>query len=161
MKSTIITILLMALSFYAQANIYGKFKLEVRPGHYDDQEVIFLLNSHGGIKIIENEYDYEFESLPFFGELTLNFRSGGDEDFMLGSFTLVTDNNVLKSISSCAAHISVPAKYMIRRGSSTVRLMKWNKLQKEYELVDWGTEQASDKCFTQLRAKAYPDFQVL
>lgn len=158
MKSTLI-LSLIALSFNVQANVYGKFKLEIKPGHYDDQEVIFLLNSQGGIKFIENEYYYEFESLPFFGELTLNFRSGGDEDFMLGSFTLISDNDVVKSVASCATLISAPAQYMERRGKSAIRLFQWNKMKKEYQRVSWGSKEASDKCFTQY-TRRYPDFRV-
>ncbi len=109
---------------------YGKFRLTVDADYMDASKVEFLLNSAGEIETLSNEDYFEVEALPFFGELTLNFRSG-DEDLILASFRLVA-NQVL---SACSAYVDQPNQVQMPYPLGHARLERWNKAKKKYESI--------------------------
>jgi hypothetical protein len=149
-------ILLAAILLGASVNAanFGKFKLTVNPGYYDGEEVVFLLNSAGKIKVLENDSYYDIDSDYFFGDVTVNFRSGGDEDHVEGSISL--QNN--KAVDGCAALVDVKNGWLTILGMQSFELERWNKFSKKYESVFTNGFQFTEEC-EQGIIDNYPDFE--
>lgn len=148
--------LFIALIFGQQlfAANYGKFKLNINGDFRDASEVEFLLNSTGEFSILSNDDYFDIEALPFFGELTLNFKSG-DEDLILASFKLI-DNKVL---SACSALVDQPNEGRMSYPLGHARLERWNKTLKKYESINTVDVVANEKqCLSDL-LKDYEHFE--
>lgn len=154
MKNLLILCFLI-LSVASNAANYGKFMLTTDTQIWEPEGMTFLLSSAGEIKILENDDYYEIKSSFFFGEQTLTFRSGGDEDFVLGKVTLV--NN--KAISACAGLIDLPNRNLMTLGVKSFNLLKWNKSKKKYESVYPKNFKFSEKCEKELFSP-YSEFET-
>lgn len=130
-------ILLLALTITTNANaVYGKYKFSMNfEWGSEDEKVEFLMNSQGDIKILENENWYEVDSSPFFGEVTLDFRSGGDEDYVIASATLKKDGYKTVITSYCAAIVYGPNALISVTGPSVAKLQRWSKSSKKYKAM--------------------------
>lgn len=146
MKFLLLILMASLLSTQAYAFTYGKFKLSVGTGFYDAEEIIFLMNSAGKVKILENDDYYEIDSSLFFSEVTLSIQSGGDEDFVVGSITL-KDNVIL---DSCASFVDAKNEYLMRLSPSSLKLERWNKYKKKYVAVPKAGAGFSEACFSDL-----------
>lgn len=113
----------------ALAASFGKFKIKTAADYRAESEVIFLMNGQGDITILENDDYYDITTSSFFGELTFDVQSMGDEDFIKTNFTM-RDNRIL---SGCSAWIDVKNEVLMPYSSSQVELLRWNKITKEYE----------------------------
>ncbi len=142
------------LSTQLHAANFGKFRMKIKADYLDASEVIFLLNSAGQVETLENDDYFEIDSLPFFGELTLNFKSG-DEDLLLTSFTL-RDNQVL---SACAALVDQPNEVLSLYPSGHATLQRWNTKTKRFEDINsLDLESRTDQCEQEL-IKDYAHFE--
>lgn len=152
----IFLLLTLVLGLNAQAANYGKFKLYVDTGYYAPQEVVFLMNSSGEIKMLENNDYYKIDSQFFFGESTLNIRSGGDDDIVKGIVSL--KNN--RATEACAVFLSLSSGYGERlRITRRFNLLRWNRFAKKYETVLKSDTLFSKKCEKKILAD-YPNFSI-
>jgi hypothetical protein len=146
-KLTLILALFIATLSSAYATNYGKFKLTPNRSIIDSDVVVFLLNSSGDLKILENEYYYSVDSGYFFGEQRLEFISGGDEDALHAIFTI--KNN--KIVSGCAAYIDYKNEYAETMGIKGFKLERWNKYSRKYEsMINKQTDADSSECYDDL-----------
>lgn len=151
MRSLSFAILAFLMASSSFAFSYGKFKLSTGTGLYEPEEVIFLLNSSGNIKMLENDDYYTIDGSLFFSEVTLSIQSGGDEDFIVGTVTL--KDNVI--VDQCASFVDAKNQYVERMGPKFFKLERWNKYKKAYLPVKAKGEQFSDACFQNL-LEPYP-----
>ena len=151
----LILILIATLSLSAQAANYGKFRVVAKNGYYDDEMVVFLLNSNGKVKILENNDWFTVEASYFFGETTLSFRSGGDEDHVEGVISL-KDN---KATDGCAAFIDLKNEWAEIMSKDSFTLERWNKYSKKYESLYSSEFEFSSECEQEMMAD-YEGFEV-
>lgn len=139
-----IFILSLLINFSALGANYGKFKVIVAGDFSSGEEAIFLMNSNGKIKILENDNYMEINAYSFFGDVTLDIRTSGDEDHIRGTVHLV--NN--KVIQTCSAFIDLKNDYQISYGSDSLKLLRWNKVKKAYEDINdqMAIEEALQDC---------------
>ncbi len=146
-------LLSLVLNTNAFAFTYGMFKVSIGSEVYE-HEMIFLVNSAGQIKELENENWYDIESSLFFSELTLDIQGGGDEDFNVARITF--KDNVI--VDSCASFVDAKNKYVIKIGEQNLKVQRWNKYAKKYETVKTENEEFSESCFETLLAPfPYPE----
>lgn len=138
-----------------QAANYGKFRLTVNPGYYSGDKVVFLLNTSGTVKILENDNYYSVDSDFFFGDTTLEFRSAGDEDHIEGSISL-KDN---KAVDGCAALVDNKNGWLSFMTTKTFLLERWNKYSKKYETVYKNGFEFSEKC-EEVISSNYSEFEI-
>jgi hypothetical protein len=150
-------ILLAALIYGLTANAanFGKFKLTVETGYYDGEEVVFLMNTSGEIKMLENDSYYTIKPQFFFGKNTLLIESGGDDDKVEGIIHL--ENN--KATDACAVLLSLSNKAGELLWPKGFKLDRWNKFSKRYESVYPQNFSFSEKCESELLAD-YQDFSI-
>ncbi len=143
---------LFALSFTSFAGNYGKFK--VTYNEYYSFSAVFLLNSYGDIKILDNDQYLQIESSPFFGETTITVKSSGDEDHVKATF-FMKDNKILKA---CSAFIDLKNDYIEPHRPKIVQILRWNKSKKAYEDIynDALVNATNEECLTDLLS-AYED----
>jgi hypothetical protein len=124
--------------------IAGKYLLDADNG----EEVIFLLNSNGEIKILENDYYYSITVSRFFTEFSLDIESGGDEQVTHAYATLTVKNNKLVFIEKCEVLVDGPNEWL---SEVSLKLLKWNKKNKKYEQIkNTGSKQSNEKCYNNL-----------
>lgn len=129
------------------ASSFGKFKMTLDADYRDQQSVVFLMNSQSEITIIEDDYYYEISSAPFFGEVALNFQSGGDEDYITALF-VIRDN---KLIQGCAAFIDAKNEAYHPYWNRSVDFSRWNKITRKYEsLITDETLVKNEDCINEL-----------
>lgn len=124
----LILLFLCLSSITASAANYGKFKLSFFSDWNGEEAVEFLLNKSGEVKILENEYYYDLLPNFFFGEVSIAFLSGGDEDYVKGKIAL-KDNKI---VEACAVLVDGPGAIMSKLGVDMVSLSRWDKKQKKY-----------------------------
>lgn len=152
----LIALILLCFVQVAAASSYGKFKLVVNPDIYSGEEVVFLLNSAGEVSILENDSYYDINVSSFFGELTFDIQSGGDEDFIKASFKMV--NN--KLVAGCSAFVDLKNEVLSVYSSSQVDILRWSKSEKEYVSIQSDNiDDASEGCIKDLISN-YPDFET-
>ena len=145
----LVSILLQSVN----AASYGLFKFTVNPPSGVVEEVVFLLNSQGEIKVLDNPDYFKINSDYFFGELNLRVVTGGDEDNSRGAFKLV--NN--KLVDGCAAFIDYKNEYGEAMAPRTFNLQRWNKYRKKYENAYSKDFIFSEACFEVLLSD-YSDY---
>lgn len=142
MKKLILLLIASLITSQAHAFTYGKFKLSVGSGYSDAEEVVFLMNSAGKIKVLENDDYIDVYTSVFFSQTTILVNTGeGQEDFVLASITL--DNN--KAIDKCSAWVDAKNGYLSKLNPSSLKLERWNKFKKVYE--DISQIESSRNCF--------------
>ncbi|MCR9203518.1 MAG: hypothetical protein NXH75_03005 [Halobacteriovoraceae bacterium] len=142
-------ILLLALSASLNASaVYGKYKFSMNfEWGSDNERVEFLMNSQGDIKIIDEGNYYNVTSYPFFGIISLDFRSGGDEDYVIASATLEKVGNQTVMTNYCAAIIDGPGGYVSLTGPRVAKLQRWSKSAKKYKALKiTASEEDVKKC---------------
>lgn len=154
MKSLLIGLMTLT-ALTTQAANFGKFKLTVETGYYDGEEVVFLMNSSGDLKMLENSDYYSIDTQFFFGENTLDIRSGGDDDIVIGTIYM-KDN---KAIDGCAAMLSLSNEAGETLGTNSFKLERWNKFSKRYESVYKSGFEFTKSCEDKLLAD-YADFSI-
>lgn len=147
LKSFFIIIFSLFTVLPAQAANYGKFKLVPNSSIIESAPVVFLLNSDGDIKVLENRHYYSINNSFFFGELKLEFISGGDEDALHAIYNL-SDNKIT---SGCAAFIDYKNGYAEKLTINGFKLLKWNKSSNQYEsMITSDTNLDSEACYEDL-----------
>lgn len=134
------------------AAYYGKYKMEILHEAVGTQEQIFLLNSRGEAKTIGgDDYLHEVETFPFFNQVTLEFKTWGDEDFSKFNVTLDKSGEKLEVISQCGAFIDKKNDWVMSYGWKNFQLSKWSKSKKKYIPFDNSKAEATYvECITGL-----------
>lgn len=150
MKSLVLLIAIMTTT--NASAFYGKYKFSMLfDRNSESEKVEFLMNSAADVKILENDDYYEVDSYQFFHEVTLSFRSGGDEDYVIATATLVRENGKTVMKNFCAALIDGPNGYASTLGTKTAKLSRWSKSAKEYEQLKLTASEADiAKCESDL-----------
>ena len=142
--------LILSSSFFilsTQAANYGKFKLVPNVSIIDSEAVVFLLSSNGDIKFLENDYDYTINADFFFGELKLEFISGGDEDALHAIYNL--SNNQITS--GCVAYVDYKNLQTEALAIKNFQLLRWSKSNRKYEsIVTRETSSDTSACYKDL-----------
>lgn len=152
---TLSLIVALLVSQATLAASYGKFKLKVAADYRDASEVVFLMNSQGDVTILENDDYYQIDTSSFFGELTFDIQSMGDEDFIKIAFTM-RDNKLL---SGCSAWIDLKNEVLMVYSSSQVELLRWNKLAKKYENITANSYSSQQESCIEELVGNYPSFE--
>lgn len=152
----LVALLLLCFVQIAGASSYGKFKLVVNTDMYSGDEVVFLMNSAGKVTILENDNYYDINVSSFFGELTFDIQSAGDEDFLKASFTMV-DNKLL---AGCSAFIDLKNEVLSTYSSSQVQILRWSKSKKKYvSILSRNIDTATEACIQDI-TKEYQGFEI-
>ena len=146
MKKLILLLSFISIQFINAAN-YGMFRLTATNlGYTDSEEAIFLLNSSGEIKFLENRNYWDVDVDFFFGEVTLTVETMGDEQNSRGILTL-KDNRL---IDGCAAYLDYQNESGETLSPRSFKLERWSKKNKRYYPVFNRNFEFSDECFTRL-----------
>lgn len=142
-------------SFQALATgSYGMYLFETKPEWGSAESVTFVMNSSAEVKEIEDEYYFSIKSSMFFTEVTLDLRSGGDEEYFLARAVLGEKDGQTVLLNYCAALIYGPSGIANTIGPSMAKLSKWNKRTKKYDdLAIVASEKDISNCEKELLRK--------
>lgn len=143
-----------SLSFAAES--VGDYKLQF-DSMSEKIEVLFSLNSKDEVHFSEDSIYFDLSVNRFFNQLDLDFRTGGDEDFMMGAISLNFQESSPKIISKCAVFVDQPNEILMDYGTS-LALYKMNPKTKKYTIIK--SIKNATNCFTTI-VRHYPGFEEI
>lgn len=156
MKLSLGCLILCLTTFAFGAESVGKYKLKLE-SVAGDIEIQFTIDSMDKVNISEDNMSFDISASRFFNQLELNFQSGGDEDFIVGSVNLDFKARTPKILAKCSALVDGPGEFIMDNGS-TLALYKMNSKTKKFAKIKSITKVKN--CFNTI-AIDYPGFEEL